>query len=109
MLVVVSWLIVRTQEPVLKVAEAEQRPGKDCIAVWQFVDVLVEFDKKYQTTRSNYSEARCHVISGTGMYGGNLELVSRRENVQVIAGSFCGDFQRNPRRTTINLCLMEIL
>ena len=90
-------------------AEAEQRPGKDCIAVWQFVDVLVEFDKKYQTTRSNYSEARCHVVSGTGMYGGNLELVSRRENVQVIAGTFCGYFKRNPHRTTINLCLMEIL
>ena len=34
------------QEPVLKVAEAQSRPG-------------------------------------TGMYGGNLELVSRRENVQV--------------------------
>ena len=25
---------------------------------------------------------------GTGMYGGNLELVSRRENVQVLKGDF---------------------
>ena len=30
----------------MKVAEAEQRPGKDCIAVWQFVDVLFELQKK---------------------------------------------------------------
>ena len=74
-------------------AEAEQRPGKDCSAVPLFVDVLVEFQKKYQTTRSNYSdtEVSCHVFSGTGMYGGNLELVSRRENVQVIVGTFCRD------------------
>ena len=75
-------------------AEAEQRPGKDCSSVSLFVDVLVEFQKKYQTKRSKYSdtEASCHVFSGTGMYGGNLELVSRRENVQVIVGTFCGDF-----------------
>ena len=75
-------------------AEAEQRPGIDCMTLSLFVDVLVEFQKK--TTRSKYfdTEKMCHVLSGTGMYGGNLELVSRRENVQVIAGSFCREESR---------------
>ena len=43
------------------------------------------------------------------MYGGNLELVSRRENVQVLVGSFCGEFKRNSHHPTTNLCLVEIL
>ena len=27
---------------------------------------------------------------GSKMYGGNIDLVSRRENVQVVACNFCG-------------------
>ena len=100
---------MQTQEPVLKVAEAEQRPGKNFIAALLFVDVLVEFQNSIRQQDPNILILMRGAISGTGMYGGNLELVSRRENVQVISGTFCGHFKRNPHHPTTNLCLVEIL